>query len=535
MTNYISAHSGDNMGYRVRNMNLLSKPSIAIELDNTDGYISSYSTLDRIEGKVHVTAPNDTRFDDIEISFIGQSKTFVEKFTTTSAMTGRTDATHRFLKLTQPIESAAFPEPRVCKAGLTYTFPFTFAVPLHLLPRACSHPVTGDHVRDAHLQLPPSLGDPELSGFGGALLDDFAPHMARITYAVHAEITRVRFDSVETIVAEKSRKVRIKPAFDELPPLSVDGGPDQPEYRLRQVKTIRKGVFKGKLGRLVMEATQPPCLRLPALAPDVDPRGVNISTMARVALRFDPARDDEQPPKLSQLSSKLKVQTFFSTTPRRNFPAQANTLLDMHLGAFSETVTLASRCVGATPWERHERDPGSGSFSSSSRCASTASSTSELLDRRDSSASAQTGSASSSSSSSSSSIPEASDRYQGRTFYTAQLLVPISLPRKKHFVPTFHSCLVSRVYILHLHLATQSPGQQGASLKVPVQISAEGRSAARVSEDAAWAAAEVDEVLTPRLVGRVGEERDGLAERWRAQEAPPPEYGQQHGAPVRVC
>jgi hypothetical protein len=49
-----------------------TKPVIGIELEGQrDGFVSSYTTLDRIRGVVTVTADYDMRFDDISITFEG--------------------------------------------------------------------------------------------------------------------------------------------------------------------------------------------------------------------------------------------------------------------------------------------------------------------------------------------------------------------------------------------------------------------------------------------------------------------------------
>lgn len=80
-------------------------------------------------------------------------------------------------------------------------------------------------------------------------------------------------------------------------------------------------------------------------------------------------------------------------------------------------------------------------------------------------------------------------------FYTASILVPVSLPKApqpsesssqtatytktpKIFLPTFHSCIISRSYILDLALSWHSPGTSVSmphiTLKTPIQITAEG-------------------------------------------------------------
>jgi hypothetical protein len=52
------------------------QPSIEISLKGTDGprntWVTSYSTMDTIEGSVKITATHDTRFEDIDIAFVGE-------------------------------------------------------------------------------------------------------------------------------------------------------------------------------------------------------------------------------------------------------------------------------------------------------------------------------------------------------------------------------------------------------------------------------------------------------------------------------
>ena len=105
------------------------------------------------------------------IWFIGTCYTFVERLTATPSSSGRMEATHRFLTLKQPIDEAALPR-RELAAGKSYTFPFTFTVPDQLLPKSCSHTVSSDFLRQNHLTPPPSMGDPDVAGFGSTLKDD---------------------------------------------------------------------------------------------------------------------------------------------------------------------------------------------------------------------------------------------------------------------------------------------------------------------------------------------------------------------------
>ncbi|KAF2758717.1 hypothetical protein EJ05DRAFT_476029, partial [Pseudovirgaria hyperparasitica] len=480
----MAASIGNQVGHKIKSTLMQGRPNVDIELNSAHGihgsFMTSYSTMDKIEGTVNITATQDTRFDELDITFVGICKTYVDRLTSTPSLGGgRTTATHRFLRLSQPINEEDLPHPRIFAAGQTYKFPFTFVVPQHLLPRACSHKVDNDTVRDAHLRLPPSMGDPEVSGFASNLLDDMAPEMAKVLYVIKVRGLQYRPEDDEAlIVVDRVRKVRIKPAFEEQPPLSVDvaGASD---YRLRQVKTIRKGLLKGKSGTLIMEASQPKPLHLPGARTGEAP--VPISTVAKVVLRFDPTDDSQQPPKLGSLTSRLKVITFHSSVPRTCFPVKSTLAYDISQGYYCMALPLASRCIANTQWERQD---GSSS----------------PVFRRDSAASTVE--------SSLTGIPAPSDNYHGKTFYTARILVPITLPYNKNFLPTFHSCLISRTYTLSLSLSTPTSSLASAlTLKVPIQVS-QGVSpeASATIDEELEAAQDVEDMMRPRFVSPPSDE-----------------------------
>jgi hypothetical protein len=64
------------IGERVLNVAHYGQPAIEINLDKTRGtqgnYITSYSTMDTVEGTVSMTAQHDTPFEDVEIAFVGK-------------------------------------------------------------------------------------------------------------------------------------------------------------------------------------------------------------------------------------------------------------------------------------------------------------------------------------------------------------------------------------------------------------------------------------------------------------------------------
>ncbi|KAL9117979.1 MAG: hypothetical protein Q9187_005479 [Circinaria calcarea] len=460
------------------------KSKLMIKIILTDdqqySFVPSYTTLDKIEGFVSITALNDLGFEDIHITFQGTSKTFVDAITTAPSSCPRTEAYHNFLKLFQPIDGAALPPDRVLEAGQTYRFPFTFVVPEHLLPHSCTHPRDHEGVHNAHLALPPSLGDPVISGNGTTLLDDLAPKMALVSYALRVIVTRRQgCGDKPCLIADSVQKLRIIPASEIQPPLAVLGVKGS-GYCLRKEKDVKKGMFKGKLGRLAAEAEQPKSLSLPSVRSS---GSCPVTTMTAINIRFDPVHDHARPPRLNSLVSKLKVRTFYSSAPFRSFPTKSATFLyDPHHGTWSETVHLSCRNVESVAWTAHD---SSIPPSQQPRRESLASITSD-------------------------SIPIPSKAPVARVFYTSQILVPINLPvNSKTFVPTFHSCLISRTYTLDLSLPVGTLGKAAIAptihLQIPLQISAKGNVDARPiiseAEAQAIAAREVDQTLLPRNMG----------------------------------
>lgn len=334
--------------------------------------------------------------------------------------------------------------------------------------------------------LPPSLGDAEVSGFGGILLDDMAPEMAKITYGVKVRIMQVHEGETKlSLLAQKTRKVRVKPAFEEQPPLNTDGNR---EYRPRLERNIKKGFFKGKAGTLIAQTIQPKPLVIPgARTLDAQP----IATRAKVLLRFDPAEENSLPPKLGSLKTSMKASTFYASSARNNFPTRENLCYDHTQGAYTDTIPISTMCIGTTAqWEKQP--------------ASANPPTEEDLERRDSGIS---DCSSLSFSSRKSDIPPPSSNYTGGAFYTASILVPITMPLNKNFLPTFHSCLISRVYSLSMNLSVHAPGLSDPvlALKVPLQVCAEGsvtgnENARMRSEEAAGLLTEADRILSPRSI-----------------------------------
>lgn len=445
----------------MRLLTSMLKPVIEVALNDgqQNDFVPSYTSRDQIRGVVSITAKCDTPFDEIYVTFEGTTKTFVEKVSTALPANGRTEAFHVFLRLIQPIDAESLPEDRLLRASQTYSIPFTFVVPEKLLPQSCNHSPANHKIQDLHLNLPPSLGDPMAASIGNVLLDDMAPEMAVVSYAVKVRLFHGRNSSGKlNLITDNTRKLRIMPTSAEQRPIPFPGGLKD-DYRTRKEKEIRRGMFKGgKLGCLIMESSQPKSLRLPPLRSTSSPKHIPssaysscppVTTMATVNLRFDPTDPSSPPPKLSTLTTKLKVATFFSSTPLSGLPTR---ITDFHYssskGVHVETIQLSSRCIASAQWARHS--PPSSPTAPSSPSSSTSTSFS----------------------------PTPSSLYTGGVFYTTQILVPVTLPSSnnttKTFVPTFHSCLVSRTYALDLYLGTQAVGSSNLHIKLPVQISMRG-------------------------------------------------------------
>ncbi|KAL3458613.1 hypothetical protein BJX64DRAFT_266241 [Aspergillus heterothallicus] len=412
-----------------------ARPQIKIDFDSQrDGNLTPiYTTGDRIEGTVTISAAHLISFDEIDIKLEGTQTVTVER----GAVPGRSGATQTFLRLRQPIQDSSYPTPRVIEPARTYQFPFTFVVPRGLLPHVCSHSKKNAHVQNSHTLLPPSLGDPMLAHDGKTLLDDMSPDMARVTYQIRAEVLQKPVVGPAKSLKVTQRKIRIIPAVEEEPPLTVLD--DDLIYRTRKEKDVKRGTMRPRQGRLVAAASQPRPLQLSPPNKESE----SVSTVATVHLRFDPV-GDEQPPRLGTVWSKLRVATYYAAHPWEDYPnAMVSVVGSTGEGVYYDTVPLSKMCLASAQWTKQANS---------------------TLVRRDSLQST----------SSAESITGPSACFSGDVYYTASVVVPVTLPKDKAFVPTFHSCLISRVYTLDLCVSYHTPNMNiltpTVSLKLPIQV-----------------------------------------------------------------
>ncbi|OKL61536.1 hypothetical protein UA08_03311 [Talaromyces atroroseus] len=433
----------------------LSRLNVDININGqVQGSVPSYTTFDKIEGEVVIRAEKDVQFDHVVICFEGMTKTTLMRQSPMAHVSNNINASQCFLRLRQPIEQSAYPEPREFKSQQLYKFPFTFVVPDRLLPQSCSHFTNNPHVKAAHMQLPPSFGDAMVCDSGKALLDDMAPIMSEIGYKIKASVVQRNTTTATTagdkplyLLSSIGKKVRIIPATIEQPPLEIECNCNA-DYRTRREKHVRKTLLGGKTGRLVVTAAQPRPLQLPARGTANDAGEVS-SSYVKLHVRFDPENDDEQPPRLKSLLTRLKVVTYASVKPWTSFPSKNITTVydkmnQSHCTVYTETLGLSSLCVASAPWKKYD---GTGPNDSARNSLETNGSDDSSI------------------------YQLASPSYSGKSFYTASILIPVSLPTNKAFVPTFHTCLVSRIYSLDLSLTYQSkPLTPRISLNIPIQI-----------------------------------------------------------------
>jgi hypothetical protein len=336
------------------------------------------------------------------------------------------------------------------------------------------------------------MGDKEVAG----RVDDLSPDMSKITYAVKAEVIRQGDGSEgDHVLVEGIKKIRVIPAVAEAPPLSfVD---DDGEYIFTKAKTIKKGLFKGTLGRIAITAAQTKALVLPAPTASC----TSVISAATLNVRFYPNGKSDEPPKLGCVAAKIKASTFFSTVPSQLLPNFSNkrNAFEGPRGVYSTMVTLASRCMESVAWTRHE--PHTASL------------------RRESHATT--------SSDSSASIVASED--DDVLHYSAKIVFPIALPSTKSWVPSFNSCIISRVYALEFALTVHTPGagipSSIISLRLPVQIASAGNPEGRLYLTAAEAAEELasaDAFFRPRMLETPDPRLVGTSFSRSTESGPPP-------------
>ncbi|KAI1172416.1 arrestin [Nemania sp. FL0916] len=445
-------------------------PKINMDIHIDNHYQSKiYTTSSTVSGHVTLSAAHDVPFDRVQILLLGNSRTRIDAVNIPQA------TSHTFLKLTMPIPDSYYPESRCFEAGITYTIPFHFVIPRHLTLNACSHHIRSDALREEHLRLPPSVGDWQK--------DDLTPHMSRIAYFVKAKIYQE-----EAVAVETQHDIKVIPMVPEDAPLNITK--QDKMYTMSKSKTVRKSILSPKLGKLTVSANQP----APAM---ISTDGHSIApTTAQIDLVFEPTSNESQPPKIVSVTSKLSAVSYYSANGIDQYPNLKDWARSFGAdgrGSYTSSVPLPSTPVKNTAWKQHltgrgRRDSGYDS---------------ELYSDSDNSPTAQQ---------QPSLGQDNSKRNKAAPYhYATKLNIPVQLPAcKKQFIPTFHSCISSRVYVLWMTvtLSALAGTSSTVTVGVPLQIGVGPRGGGRVDStglptfEAAMEedALEVDAYLQPRVL-----------------------------------
>lgn len=476
MFNYSSSDSsGNDVTLAATQRFVGGKSNMEVHLDN---HFTNriYTSSSPISGHVKLEIGKDTRFDTVQILFLGTSRTQMD------GLRHPHSTSHTFLKLEMPIPESSYPVPRIYEAGSTYEIPFNFIVPTHLTINACNHNVDSAAVQDSHLSLPPSIG--EWSG-----KDDFAPLMARVEYNVIARVLSEENENGKRMkILEATHPVRVLPAHSELPPLDIT--PRDRLYKMSKTKVLRKSLLTGKIGSLHVSAKQPGAVML-------SPDGASASkSSAQIDFTFEPASGIALPPTVTAVSSKLTAVTYYCTGAINGFPNMGDWVRAFGAdarGSYPSTTTLSSTHIDKLRWRQNV---GTDSRRGSAWSYATTD-TSDTTDTTDT-----TGTTSETER-----PGQGSGNSSSPIYHTASLQVPIELPvHKKMFVPSFHSCIVSRAYVLWISVSV-SCGNSNTSimLGLPLQIGVQsadgvGESHGLPSFEAAVEEAAADEHLRPRVM-----------------------------------
>lgn len=322
-----------------------------------------------------------------------------------------------FLRLQQPIEGSV-KTAMLFQERHSYKFPFTFVIPDRLLPTSCS---CHNNTLEDHLVVPPTTGGHQRWDHDGILLDDPTPDMAEVVYEIAVKVLHSKHQG-RGIAEHSSRRVCVVPEFPETPPHFIE---KTSEYRLREEKTLSRGLLKGKSGCLVMETQQ-----LGAISSGLYGPATVVSLP--VILRFDPASNDDAPPALENVRTKVQATTMFWSGPVVSSGKEQVSYVSQR--SYSETVPLTSLRVAGARWQKHSQEWAHEQLAAGERVDAIA--------------------------------PSAT--YKGGCYYLLKLSIPTQLPANKALVPTFNSCLVSRSYRLDLTLVSSSASS--LVLRAPLQI-----------------------------------------------------------------
>ncbi|KAK5268605.1 hypothetical protein LTR99_003984 [Exophiala xenobiotica] len=420
---------------------------LVVEGHEINGH-KTYTTNDRVNGRVLVRFSKPTYFSSFSITLEGQTKLSLRIDPYLGPIDNPWSCTHTFLVLLDPSTESTVPGDGIALANVTYEMPFTFIVPQRLLPYACDHPVLQSEIRDIHLRLPPTFNNNKQSVSGE---EGIAPSGVAVSYVVKFTMSKTEESSGSHMeVTSHVAPINILPSEEGTLAATWESSSTQ-QLELRRVeKWIRSGIpWPARSGYLVAEAsTIPPlCVPPPGLR-----KQASISSMTKVRLFYRSPKATDHPPALQTLSGSIRGRTFLGHPPFAVIPNESafdakRTSHTCHTKDFQ----LFSRSIGTTQWDLCE-DNASTPYNT---CRPSLKQERGRLEN----------------------MSKTKETY----LWTAILVVPVDIPQGKFFVPTFHSCTLSQTYEVNLtisysiHFLTIKHALQ---LSLPLQIVAAQRSEA---------------------------------------------------------
>lgn len=366
----------------------------------------TYTTRSLIQGNVTVSSDKTFLATRSRISFVGVSTRRLELV---HFRDGRaTEQT--FLDMSMPSDS--LPQHECIKAGEGHAVPFDFRVPEQLTIGVCRHDDVDPSLAEQHHQLPPTLGNDS---------HDMTPDLTSIEYFIEAKVSGHYASTPEKqIILQKRLPVRVLPTYHEEAPLDVQAG----DVSFKPAAQILTSPFplRSAKGELRASAHQPPAIML-------NPDNFETSTSSTtIDLTFTPYCDKARPPPLKRVCGKVISNTYFGPRMISDWPDRGSGPDDRASPLINYTVgtSLLNERDVVVDWVKEDTTLNPESCSDSDRPT---------------------------------------------TRYVARVKVPFTLPHseKRRFLPTFHSCMVSRTYSLQLCLFI-APLARCIKLALPLQI-----------------------------------------------------------------
>lgn len=398
-----------------------------LEIDNN----RTFTTFECFKGTLTVKASADTIFDRLDIRLIGTSRTYGRRVVPQAPNARTVTTAHRFLELNQPDLHLHFPDNKTFKAGCTYKFPFEFAIPDRMLPATCRHVVNSPCVHDFHTTMPPSFGDRE---FGSIV--DYAPRRASIKYRVDARIQRASESGEYCDISTCSEGLRFVPAHAAIASRVEAWNP--PRYEQEGI-SLRK-LWTKHSGSLVVTSARLSPFQVEEIHTSI--WCGDLHGNAQMSIEFHPAYEGAKPPIKIDLGAILRTETVSAVLPLPQLPSEdiwSGPEMDRHS---SPSVVLSCHALGDIEWIPQTPD----TVQSPDQCPTYESSECATGDPPNS---------------------------YSTTYYSARIEATFSAKIGFSIAPTFHSCLVSRMYRVEMRLGVRGSVSEFAPavrLKLPVQV-----------------------------------------------------------------